>query len=131
MNYRMDQFTYTRAQAIKDGILIDVTTQAKQVGILGTTVVSDYLYNRYVVPPTGLDGEGQSAQERLQDLLFRTLIATSTSANSDRIEYPVLFLMGPETWVKIRVATVTGPGDQGEPVRTIMLPRMCNVLDIL
>ena len=80
-------FSYTRAQAIDDGVLIDVTAQAAEVGFKVHTVVTDHLYNQYVVPLSGLEGEGQSVEGRLHDLLFRSLVAArkmglATASNS-------------------------------------------------
>ena len=115
-------FSYTRAQAIDDGVLIDVTTQAKQHGFKVHTVVTDHLYNEYVVPPSGLEGEGQSVEGRLHDLLFRSLVAARTHGTGDRVEFDVLFLMAPGRWDKAHIVAVIGPGDHGEPVMTIMLP---------
>jgi len=113
---------YTREQAIEDGVLIDVTEEAKRIGFKVNTCVTDHLYAEYVVPPAGLEGEGQSVTGRLQDLLFRTLIAASTMERTDRVEYVVLFLMKPGQWEKVRILAIMGPGDQREPVLTIMLP---------
>ena len=115
-------FSYTRAQAIADGVLIDVTAQAAEAGFKVHTVVTDHLYNSYVVPPAGLEGEGQSVEGRLHDLLFRTLLAAKAIRDSDRVEFDVLFLMAPGRWDTAHVVAVIGPGDQGEPVMTIMLP---------
>ena len=115
-------FSYTRAQAIADGVLIDVTTKAAEVGFKVHTVVTDHLYNRYVVPPGGLEGEGQSVEGRLHDLLFRTLLAAKAIRDSARAEFDVLFLMAPGRWDTAHVVATIGPGDQGEPVMTIMLP---------
>jgi len=115
-------FSYTRAQAIADGVLIDVTAQAAELGFKVHTVVTDHLYNRYVVPPAGLEGEGQSVEGRLQDLLFRTLLAAKAIRDSDRVEFDVLFLMQPGKWDKAHIVAAIGPGDHGEPVMTIMLP---------
>ena len=42
--------------------------------------------------------------------------------SADRVEFDVLFLMAPGRWVTAHVVAVIGPGDQGEPVMTIMLP---------
>ena len=61
-------FSYTRAQALADGVLIDVTGQAKTLGFRVPVAVTDHLYNGYVaaVPP-GLESEGQSTAGRLHD----------------------------------------------------------------
>jgi hypothetical protein len=115
-------FSYTRAQAIADGVLVDVTAQAAEVGFKVHTVVTDHLYKSHVVPPAGLEGEGQSIEGRLQDLLFRTLLAAKAIRDSDRVEFDVLFLMQPGKWEKVHVVAAIGPGDHGEPVMTIMLP---------
>jgi len=115
-------FSYTRAQALADGVLIDVTTQAAEMGFKVHTVVTDHLYNSYVVPPAGLKGEGQSIEGRLHDLLFRALVAAARNGTGDRAEFDVLFLMAPGRWDTVHVVTAIGPGDHGEPVMTIMLP---------
>jgi hypothetical protein len=62
---------YTRQQAIEDGVLIDVTEEAKRIGFKVNTCVTDNLFLEYVSPPAGLEGEGQSIEGRLQDLRFR------------------------------------------------------------
>lgn len=115
-------FSYTRKQAIEDGVLIDVTEQANQLGFKVNTVVSDHLYGDYLTPPAGLEGEGQSVEGRLHDLLFRTLIAAKTFGVRDRVNFDVLFLMSPGKWATVKILAVMGPGDHGEPVLTIMLP---------
>lgn len=115
-------FSYTRAQAIADGVLIDVTAQAAELGFKVHTVVTDHLYSKYVLPPTGLEGEGQSIEGRLHDLLFRTLLTAKSIRDIDRAEFDVLFLMKPGRWDTVRVLAIVGPGDHGEPVLTIILP---------
>ena len=114
--------SYTRKQAIEDGVLIDVTEQAKQMGFKVNTVVTDHLFGDYLTPPAGLEGEGQSLEGRLTDLLFKTLIAAKTIGGGSRIEFDVLFLMSPGRWDTVHVLAIMGPGDHGEPVLTIMLP---------
>ena len=102
-------FSYTRAQAIEDGVLIDVTAQAKETGFKIHTVVTDNLFHSYIAPPAGLEGEGQSIEGRLQDLLFRTLLAAKAIRDSDRAEFDVLFLMAPGRWDTAHVVAVIGP----------------------
>ena len=53
-------FSYTRKQAIEDGNLIDVTEQAKETGFKVPVAMSLNLYENYITPSTGLEGEGQS-----------------------------------------------------------------------
>lgn len=122
----MDDFTlvssYSRTQALADGVLVDVTAQAKETGFKLHTVVTDHLYHTFLVPPAGLEGEGQSVEGRLHDLFWMLLAAARQRLDQSRIEADVLFLMAPGRRETVRVVAVVGPGDSGEPVLTIMLP---------
>ena len=116
-------YSYTRAQAIEDGVLIDVTEAARGVGFKVHTVVTATLFHGYVEPPTGLEGEGQSTAGRLHDLLFLVLCAArKNNAGADRAAVRAAFLMKPGRTETVDVIAHIGPGDQGEPVLTLMLP---------
>lgn len=115
-------YSYTRAQAIADGVLVDVTEQAKAIGFRLHTVVTDNLFHEYVEPPTGLEAEGQSVTGRLHDLMVLALFAARRATNTDRVTFKVSFLMSPGHSETVEVIAHIGPGDQGEPVLTIMLP---------
>ncbi|MHC1790216.1 DUF6573 family protein [Solidesulfovibrio sp.] len=89
-------YSYTRAQAIEDGVLIDITADAQAHGFKVHTVVTDNLYHQYVEVPNGLDGSfGQSSAGRLHDLLTLALFAARSSKGTDRVYFKVDFLMGP------------------------------------
>lgn len=116
-------YSFTRTMALESGVLIDVTNQAKEAGFKFHTVVTDNLFHSYIVPPAGLEGEGQSIAGRLHDVFFVLLAAIrSFKAATDYAEIDVLFLMAPGRQEKVKVIAVVGPGDEGEPVMTIMLP---------
>lgn len=116
-------YSYSRAQAIADGVLIDVTAQAREAGFKLHTVVTDNLYHRHIVPPAGLEGEGQSIPGRLHDVFFVLLAAIrSSKAATDYVEIDVSFVVASGRQEKVKVVAVIGPGDEGEPVLTIMLP---------
>lgn len=115
-------YSYTREQAIADGVLIDVTEQAKATGFKLPTVVTENLYHHYIEPPTGLTGEGQSVAGRLHDLLTLALFAAKRAGNSDRVYFKVSFLMSPGHSETVEVIAHIGPGDTAAPVLTIMLP---------
>ena len=115
-------YAYTRAQAIEDGVLVDVTEQAKAIGFRLHTVVTDHLFHGYVEPPAGLEGEGQSVTGRLHDLMVLALFAARKAVNTDRVTFKVDFLMAPGRKETVEVIAHIGPGDNGEPVLTIMLP---------
>lgn len=115
-------FEYSRAQAISDGILVDVTEQAKSIGFKLHTVVTGTIFHGYVEPPAGLDGEGQSVVGRLHDLLTLALFAARRAINTDRVTFKVDFLMSPGRQETIEAIAHIGPGDNYEPCLTIMLP---------
>jgi hypothetical protein len=115
-------YSYTRAQAIANGVLIDVTEQAKATGFKLPTVVTENLYHHYIEPPAVLTGEGQSVTGRLHDLLTLALFAARRAVNSDRVNFKVSFLMSPGHSETVEVIAHIGPGDNAEPVLTIMLP---------
>ena len=115
-------YSYSRAQAIADGVLVDITEQAKATGFKLPTVVTDNLYHQYIAPPAGLAGEGQSVTGRLHDLLTLALFAARSSKGTDRVYFKVSFLMGPGRSETVDIIAHIGPGDNAEPVLTIMLP---------
>jgi uncharacterized protein DUF6573 len=59
--------TYTRAQAVEDGVLIDITEQAKETGLLLPTVITDHVHNVLECIPK--ESVGQDYRGRLHDLL--------------------------------------------------------------
>ena len=116
-------FEYSRAQAIADGVLVDVTEQAKQIGFKIHTVVTGTIFHGYVEPPAGLDGSfGQSVAGRLHDLLTLALFAARRAVNTDRVTFKVDFLMSPGRKETIEAIAHIGPGDNYEPCLTIMMP---------
>jgi hypothetical protein len=56
-------FAYTRAQAIADGVLVDVTETAKEAGFKVSVVLTDTVHAEYVQVPAGVDD--QTSRETL------------------------------------------------------------------
>jgi len=118
-------FSYTRTQAIADGVLIPISPElCKDAGVIIPVCVTDTLWNGYIDPVNLSRLPGQSVEGRLWDLLwmFRAAIQAG-NGDVNRIRYDVLFLMKPAAEPeRVTLIAVCGPGDQGEPVITIMLP---------
>ena len=117
--------SYTRAEALEDGTLIDVTETAKEAGIKFPVAVTTELYHRYIKPTKAERQHGQDLEGRLWDVLFMfTHSARTTSANL-RL-YTVFFTKeqpdGTLEQEAQELKAVIGPGDTPEPVITIMLP---------
>ena len=79
--------TYTRAQALADGSLIDVTETAAEAGFRLPVAVTRTVWLRYCEWPEEL-GTGQSTEGRLWDVLWLAVWAARTAAEpSARITY--------------------------------------------
>lgn len=128
---------YTRTQAIEDGVLVDVTQTAKEAGIVYPTAVTRALWDGYIVPPESLKGI-QDVQGRLWDVLtmFSFSAKAMKKANTDVAEsqkdiaqtlYFKTIFQKPSKTISPKMETedlkaVCGPGDNAEPVLTIMMP---------
>ncbi len=116
-------YSYSRAQALTDGVLVDVSELAREAGFKLPVAVSDTLYHGYLTPPPELAKEGISVEGRLWDTLSVLRYAIKASPATDRITFNVLFAQVPDAEpVPVDLLAVCGPGDSGEPVITIMLP---------
>lgn len=63
---------YTRAQAIEDGVLADVTEQARETGLLLPTVITDHLH--HVLEDIPRESLGQDYRGRLHDVLWMAYV---------------------------------------------------------
>ncbi len=109
--------SYSRAEAIEDGLLVDVTSRARECGFIFPVAISQRVYAK-LNSNMGLD----DFEGRLWDLLsmLRFYIRTAViegSGNPSRVEFEVI--VGP---YKEKFYSVCGPGDDRKPVITIMLP---------
>lgn len=118
-------YSYTRAQAIADGVLIDVTPQAKEAGFKIPVAVTTALHNEYIVPPEGTEqSEGQSIEGRLHDVFWMLKAAASTRPDESLVSFRVLFLTKavPRSLSEIECWGIVGPNDDKSACLTIMLP---------
>jgi hypothetical protein len=116
-------YSYSRSDALADGVLIDVSDIAREAGFTLPVAVSDNLYHSYIMPSLELAKEGQSPSGRLWDTLNVLRYAIKASPATDRLSLSVLFTMSPNTDpIPVELLAVCGPGDSGEPVVTVMFP---------
>jgi hypothetical protein len=113
-------FSYSRAQAIEDGVLIDVTSTAQEMGIRYPVAVTAALYNSIIEPDDKAVAMGETAEGRLWDMLWMFRQIASRSLGSEiQFSFNASF-NGKLKLIKLKA--VCGPGDDLEPVITIMLP---------
>lgn len=112
---------YTRAQALEDGVLVDITELAREAGFKFPVAVTQGVWG--VLNPTReLAAEGQSWNGRAWDMLTVLRYVIRGAARTDAVHFAPLFIQQPgrppvpvELWAK------AGPGDAGEATITIML----------
>lgn len=113
-------YSYTRAQAIKDGELVDVSSVAKEAGIKFPLAISRAVWEKYVEIPKGVIG--QDIQGRLWDVVWMLKIAIHRSAGGDTINFQ-LYVRNSAGRPKLEtLKAICGPGDNADPVITILLP---------
>lgn len=114
-------FSYTRAQAIADGVLVDVSEIAKEAGIRYPVAVTFSVWDGHIVPPEKTRASGQSEAGRLWDMLFMFAQKAKRSEES-LIAFSVGFLNKDDNLEIVALKAHCGPGDTLAPVITIMLP---------
>jgi hypothetical protein len=78
--------SYSRQQAIEDGVLVDVTAQARETGIHLPTVLTDHLH--HVLEKIPAAGHDQDYRGRLHDVLWMTFLKLKSLGVSE-VEFPV------------------------------------------
>ena len=114
--------SYSRAQAIEDGVLVDLTPWARETGFRYPAACTASVWHGYVVPPAGTQELGQSERGRAHDLLWMLYCAIRRGADGDQLQFRVIFLQASGEQQTVTLKSVCGPGDDGEPVLTVMLP---------
>ncbi len=115
--------TYTRADAIEDGFLIDVSKMAKEAGIKYPIALTSALYAKIEDKPELEDIDGRT-WDILSMLKFAiTGVISSKKIGEDLIYYDLILNDSRDTLEKeITLKALVHSGDTGEPVITIMLP---------
>ncbi len=121
-------FAYTRAQAIEDGILVDVSETAREAGFNIPVAITRAVWNRLVAVPEGYQGF-QDERGRLWDVVSMARHYALRSSDRDRVTMCVLVrdirqdLRDSNRPPRRHFPVVAlGGGDRGEAVATIMFP---------
>jgi hypothetical protein len=119
--------TYSRADAIGDGVLVDVTEEAREAGLVFPVAVTRTVWEGYVTPSLH-DKEkwGQDLVGRLWDTLWMLRMAVKGGqgeyrADSGELRFEVYYRLQGHAR-RIPLKAVFGLGDDGSPVITVMLP---------
>ena len=111
--------SYTREQAIDDGVLVDLTHLARQAGITCPVAITARGYGETIALPERCPA-GQDVTGRSWDVVWMLSRAMRQAGGSDTLSYVVSVQNNPRRLYRLKA--VIGPGDRGERVITIMVP---------
>ncbi|TDR39699.1 hypothetical protein DFR29_11587 [Tahibacter aquaticus] len=117
--------TYTRREALDDGVLMDAGAMSLEAGFKVPVALTARVWATCV--GWGSDEKvPQDESGRLWDVLWMASLAARAAArrgDSGRVEFQVLVVpRGGRRPRLTRLALLLGPGDHGEPVATILAP---------
>lgn len=118
--------SYSRAEAIADGTLVDVSKIAKEAGIKFPVAISEALQNMIEDKPEHEDIEG-----RTWDVVWMLRCAITGAIPARKVGESIIFyelILNSSSWKPSKVQKMTTlkalvhGGDNLEPVITVMLP---------
>ena len=114
---------YSRADALRDGTLIDVSSTAREAGIRWPVALTRAAWGRCVTVPPGVACQDEAA--RLWDVAWMLACALRRGGSGPEVRYGVHVRNDnrDRTPPLVRLKALCGPGDGGEPVITVMLPQ--------
>lgn len=110
---------YSRAQAIADGVLVDVSKVAQELGFRAPAAVTAAVWTRCVAWQN--EEAGQDEQGRLWDVLWLARLAARSAKEQSEVGYTLRLEQTGGVVERVALRLCIGPGDEGEPVITIML----------
>ena len=115
--------SYSRAQAIEDGVLVDVSSAAREAGIKFPVTMTRTVWGKYVEVPEGV--KCQDEQGRLWDILWMFRCAAA-KFDGDTLLFKLYVRNNNRERLTrqdlVTLKAICGPGDTPDPVITIMLP---------
>ncbi len=113
---------YTRAQAVADGVLIDVSETAREAGFRYPVALTRAVWDEHVVVPPLVEGQDEAG--RLWDVLtmLRFAIRAGNGGSELRFRLHVRNDNREGEPPMVELKAVCGPGDDMEPCITVMLP---------
>src|SRR5205823_1413783 len=112
----------SRADAIRDGVLVDVSAAAREAGFKYPVALTAAAWARCVAVPPGVACQDEAG--RLWDVVYLFRLAAGRSGGGPEVRFGVHVRNDnrERTPPLIRLKALCGPGDAGEPVVTVMLP---------
>ena len=112
-------YAYTRADALRDGELVDVTATAAEMGYRVPVAVTRAVWVGVGEPD---ETPGQSVEGRLWDVLWMLHYAIRTGPRAgSAVRFQLCARIGGVSRL-VTLKAVMRPGDEADPVLTIMWP---------
>ena len=116
-------YSYTRKQAIEDGVLVDLTEWAKETGFTIPVACTATVWHKCIEAQQNSENLGECDLVRSFVLLWTLLGAIRRHPESlDMLMFELNYIDKDNKPETIKLKAVCGPGDQSEPVITVMLP---------
>jgi hypothetical protein len=111
---------YTRADALRDGVLIDVSAVAREAGTRYPVALTRAVWQRCVAVPPGVLCQDEAC--RLWDVVYLLACAIRRSCSGPEVRFGVHVRNDNRDRLPplVRLKAACGPGDFEEPVVTIM-----------
>ena len=116
-------YTYTRAQAVADGLQVEVTKTAAEAGIRFPMFITRAVYDAYVTVPHGVTGQDEAG--RLWDLVWMTRFAIIRSRPGVQRLPVALYVRNDDVRSRlVKLVATCGPVDIDDPrpAITVMMP---------
>jgi hypothetical protein len=111
---------YTRPDALRDGVLIDVSAVAREAGSKHPVALTAGAWERCVAVPPSVAYQDEAG--RLWDVLTMLRFAIRRGGAGPEVRFGVRGDNRDRTPPLVRLKAICGPGDDGEPVLTVMAP---------
>jgi hypothetical protein len=112
----------TRAQALADGLLIDISDFAKEAYFRCPMAATGNLFYNYLSPHYDLLSWGQSLSARILDTLAVLKTAIRANPTARQLTFTASFVMLMEHTpapIPVQITATLGHGDDGKPVITL------------
>lgn len=116
-------YAYTRAQAVADGVQVEVTKTAQEAGIRFPMFLTRAVYDSFVTVPPGVTAQDEGG--RLWDIVWMTRFAIiRAKPGVDRIPVALYVRNDNRAAKLIKLVAVAGPLDIDDPTPaiTVMMP---------
>jgi len=116
-------YSYTRAQAVADGVQVEVTKVAQEAGIKHPMFLTRAVYDSFVTVPEGVTGQDEAG--RLWDVVWMTRFAIMRShGHTDRLPVALYVRNNNRAAKLVKLIATCGALDIDDPAPaiTVMMP---------